>query len=61
MQDRESKEFRKSHLSDTDNTHRSTLEIPDRKEKEEHTKSSEVQTKQNKTKIFEAYTMLQKW
>ncbi|XP_068546060.1 leucine-rich repeat-containing protein 7 isoform X12 [Anas acuta] len=41
VQDRESKEFHKSHLSDTDNTHKSTLEIPDRKEKEEHTKSSE--------------------
>ncbi|XP_030349949.1 leucine-rich repeat-containing protein 7 isoform X6 [Strigops habroptila] len=41
VQDRETKESRKGDLSGTDNTHKSTVEIPVRKEEEEHTKSSE--------------------
>ncbi|KAM9542013.1 leucine-rich repeat-containing protein 7 isoform 8-T10 [Guaruba guarouba] len=41
VQDRETKESQKGDLSDTDNTHKSTLEIPVGKEEEEHAKSSE--------------------
>ncbi|XP_010179487.1 PREDICTED: leucine-rich repeat-containing protein 7, partial [Mesitornis unicolor] len=40
-QDRENKECQKSRLSDTNKTHKSAPEIPDRKQKEEHAKSPE--------------------
>ncbi|XP_010114377.1 PREDICTED: leucine-rich repeat-containing protein 7, partial [Chlamydotis macqueenii] len=39
--DRENTEFQKSHVSDTDSTHKSPLEIPDGTEKEERTESPE--------------------